>query len=184
MKFNLLLQFKTLQVGSIEQSERTASFTLRSENPVRMGAQQRNPESNPAGNPGVTLRGTLLRSKSKRRLYDLVDASLWSGSGRFVGSPISGDHGSPSSAAGVALVLAVAKLLAVATFEVGITGRSGARWTRARLLLLLLLTARGRRTSGPAPVFKSLEPKILSVDFFVEAVGRSVCVSRDSRGRG
>jgi hypothetical protein len=72
VKFILLLQFKTLQVGSIEQSERTASFTLRNENPDRMGAQQLNPESNPAGNPGVTLRGTLLRRKNERRLYDLV----------------------------------------------------------------------------------------------------------------
>jgi hypothetical protein len=32
----------------MEQSERTASFTLRNENPDRMGAQQRNPEGNPA----------------------------------------------------------------------------------------------------------------------------------------
>ena len=60
----------------MEQIEHTASFTLRNENPDRMEAQQRNPESNPAGNPGVTLRGTLLRSKSERRLYDLMDASL------------------------------------------------------------------------------------------------------------
>jgi hypothetical protein len=128
---------------------------------------------------GVTLRGTLLRSKNERRLYDLVDASLLTGSGRFVGSPVSGDHGSPSSAARVAFVLAVAQLLAVATLEVGVTSRSGA------LLLLwsLLLTAGGRRTSGRAPVFESLESKIQSIDFLVEAVGRSVGVSWNSRGR-
>jgi hypothetical protein len=50
-KLNFLVQFKMLQVGSMEQSECTASFTLRNENPDRMGAQQRNPESNPVGNP-------------------------------------------------------------------------------------------------------------------------------------
>ena len=48
MKFNLFLQFKMLEVGSIEQSECTASFTLRSENPDRTGVQQRNPEGYPA----------------------------------------------------------------------------------------------------------------------------------------
>ncbi len=57
VKLNLLLQFKTLQVGLIEQSERTASFTLRSENPDRTGVQQRNPESNPVGNPGGNPEG-------------------------------------------------------------------------------------------------------------------------------
>ena len=46
-----------LEVGSIEQSECTASFTLRSENPDRTGVQQRNPESNPAGNPGGNPEG-------------------------------------------------------------------------------------------------------------------------------
>ena len=46
-----------LEVGSIEQSERTALFTLRSENPDRTGAQQRSPESNPAGNPGGNPEG-------------------------------------------------------------------------------------------------------------------------------
>jgi hypothetical protein len=129
---------------------------------------------------GVTLRGTLLWSKSERRLYDLVDTSLGSGSGRFVGSPVSGDYGSPSSAARFAFILAVAQLLAVATFEVGIARRSGARL----LLLLLLRTAGGGRTSGRASVFESFEPKIQCVDFLVEALGRSVCVSRNSRGRG
>ena len=58
MKFNLLLlQFKTLQVGSIEQSERTALFTLRNENPDRMEAQQRNPEGNRGGNSGGNPEG-------------------------------------------------------------------------------------------------------------------------------
>jgi hypothetical protein len=131
---------------------------------------------------GVTLRGTLLRSKNERRLYDLVDTSLLTGSGRFVGSPVSGDHGSPSSATRVAFILAVTQLLAVATLEVGVANRSGA--LSLLLLLLLLRTAGGRRTSGRAPVFESLESKIQGIDFLVEAVGRSVCVSRDSRGRG
>ncbi len=56
-KSNFLLRFKTLQVGSMEQSERTASFTLRNENPDRTGVQQRNPESNPVGNPGGNPEG-------------------------------------------------------------------------------------------------------------------------------
>jgi hypothetical protein len=86
--------------------------------------------------------------------------------------------------AGFAFILAVAQLLAVATFEVGVTNGGGARRSRWRLLLLLLLTARGRRTSGRAPVFESLEPKIQGINFLVEAVGRSVCISRESRGRG
>jgi hypothetical protein len=117
----------------------------------------------------------------ERRLYDLMDASLLTGSGRFVGSPVSGDHGSPSSATRVAFILAVTQLLAVATLEVGVASRSGAL---SLLLLLLLRTAGGRRTSGRAPVFESLESKIQGIDFLVNAVGRSVCVSRDSRGRG
>jgi hypothetical protein len=37
----------------MEQSERTASFTLRNENPGRVGAQQRNPEGNLEGNPAA-----------------------------------------------------------------------------------------------------------------------------------
>jgi hypothetical protein len=75
--------------------------------------------------------------------------------------------------------LAVAQLFAITTLEVGVTNRSGA------LLLLwsLLLTAGGRWTSGRAPVFESLESKIQSIDFLVEAVGRSVGVSWNSRGR-
>jgi hypothetical protein len=128
---------------------------------------------------GVTLRGTLLLSKNERRLYDLVDASLLTGSSRFVGSPVSGDHGSPSSTARIALILAVTQLFAITTLEVGVAGRSGA----LSLLLLLLRTAGGRRASGCAPVFESLESKIQGIDFLVEAVGRSVCVSWDSRGR-
>jgi hypothetical protein len=56
-KLKVLLQFKTLQVGLMEQSECTASFTLRSENPDRKGAQQRNPESNPVGNLGGNPEG-------------------------------------------------------------------------------------------------------------------------------
>ena len=58
VKLKSFLQFKMLEVGSIEQSERTVSFTLRSENPDRMGVQQRNPESNPAGNPGGNPEGS------------------------------------------------------------------------------------------------------------------------------
>jgi hypothetical protein len=131
---------------------------------------------------GVTLRVTLLRSESKRRLYDLMNASLLSS--RFVRSPVSGDHGSPSSAARVALVLAVTQLLAVATFEVGVASRGGAMGSGARLLLLLLWTARSRRTSGGAPIFESFQSKIESVDFLVEAVSRSIGVGRDYSGRG
>jgi hypothetical protein len=72
--------------------------------------------------------------------------------------------------------LAVAQLLAVTTLEVGVTSRGGA------LLLLwpLLLTAGDRRTSGRASVLESLESKIQSIDFLVEAIGRSVGVSWNS----
>ncbi len=133
---------------------------------------------------GVTLGVTLLRRVRKWRFYDLVNASLLRG--RFVGSPVGGDHGSLSSAARVALVLAAAQLLAVATFEVGVTSWSGARERSRVQLLLLLRAARSRRTSGGVflPIFKGLEAKIESVDFFVEAVGRSIGVSRDGRDRG
>ena len=119
-----------LQVGLMEQSECTASFTLRNENLDNQVGQQRNPKGSPGGNPGGSPEGTPMRSIRKRRVYDLVNTSLLGG--RFVGSPVGGDHGSPSSTAGVAFVLAVAQLLAVATFEFGVTSRSGARgWSRA-----------------------------------------------------
>jgi hypothetical protein len=62
----------------------------------------------------------------------------------------------------VAFVLAVAQLLAVATFEVGVTGRSGARG-RSRAQLLLLPAARSRRANGGAPIFESFEAARLTV---------------------
>ena len=46
-----------LQAGSMEQSERTASFTLHNENPDRTEAQQRNPEGNLGGHSGGNPEG-------------------------------------------------------------------------------------------------------------------------------
>ena len=145
-----------LEVGSIEQSECTASFTLRSENPDRTGVQQRNPESNPAGNPGGNPEGypaaehtqeETLRPDGREPVTRWRPVCTESRQRRPWGS---------SSATRVAFILAVAQLFAVTTLEVGVTSRSGA------LLLLwpLLLTAGRRRTSGRAPVFESLKSKI------------------------
>ncbi len=120
----------------------------------------------------VALRVTLLRSKRKWRVYDLVNMCLLGG--RFVGSPVGGDHGSPSGVAGVAFVLAVAQLLAVATFEVGVTSRNGARGQSRARLLLLLRAARSRQTSGGVPIFEGLEMKIQGINFFVQGVGGSI----------
>jgi hypothetical protein len=104
---------------------------------------------------GVALRVTLLRSVGKWRVYDLINASLLGG--QFVGSPAGGDHGSPSGMAGVAFLLAVAQLLAVPTFQVRVTGRSG---TRGRAGARLLLSAKRLRTRGVAFSFEGLKVKI------------------------